>query len=79
MDRPESASAPSPYPNSWEDVAELRVFRTTPERWQKLFRWRADMRRHGWKLLQVGQVAAELVAVFGRTRPELLQRQAAGR
>ena len=63
-----------PYPPSWEDVAELRVFRTTSERWQKLIGWRAEMRRKGWKLLQVSSQGEEMVAVFGRTRSELLAR-----
>ena len=79
---PESAlrSAPSPerpYPVDWEDVAELRVFRTTEERWQRLIGWRSDMKRKGWKLLRVAAVAGELVAVFGRTKEELLARQGA--
>lgn len=69
------AEADAPYPLSWENVAELRVFRTTPERWQRLLRWRGDMRRRGWKLLQVTEFSGELVAVFGRTRAELLARK----
>ncbi len=77
---PESVSAPEdrPYPEGWEDVAELRVFRTTAERWQKLISWRSEMRRKGWKLLQVSSQGVEMVAVFGRTRAELLARQEAG-
>ena len=79
---PESAlgaadSPELPYPLDWEQVAELRVFRTTEERWQRLIGWRADMRRKGWKLLRVAAVAGELVAVFGRTKEELLARQGA--
>jgi hypothetical protein len=73
-----SADSPeSPYPLDWEDVAELRVFRTTEERWQRLIGWRSEMRRKGWKLLRVGPTAGELVAVFGRTKEELLARQGA--
>ena len=77
---PKSANAPEsrPYPERWEDVAELRVFRTTAERWQKLISWRSEMRRKGWKLLQVTSHGVEMVAVFGRTRSELLARQEAG-
>ncbi|NIN10443.1 MAG: hypothetical protein GTN62_03860 [Gemmatimonadales bacterium] len=69
--------AERPYPLDWEEVAELRVFRTTAERWQRLIGWRADMRRKGWKLLQVAAHAGEMVAVFGRTKEELLTRQEA--
>lgn len=56
-------------------MAELRVFRTTAERWHKLIGWRGDMQRKGWKLLQVSSDAGEMVAVFGRTRSELLARR----
>ena len=66
-----------PYPPDWEDVAELRVFRTTVERWQRLIGWRAEMRRKGWKLLRVSADAGEMVAVFGRTKDTLLARQGA--
>lgn len=62
-----------PYPEDWEKVAELRVFRTTAERWQQLIGWRAEMQRKGWKLLYVSADAGEMFAVFGRTRPELLK------
>ncbi len=67
----------TPYPETWEQVAELRVFRTTAKRWQRLIRWRADMGRKGWKLLQVSANKDEMLAVFGRTKPELLNRQEA--
>ncbi len=63
-----------PYPLDWEDVAELRVFRTTEERWQRLIGWRAEMQRKGWKLLRVSADGGEMVAVFGRTKDELLSR-----
>src|SRR5207253_3300337 len=64
-------SPPSkPYPAQWEEVADLRVFRTTAEEWEKLIGWRADMRKRGWKLLGVASEGREMVAVFGRTRGE---------
>lgn len=66
-------SSDRPYPKDWEKVAELRVFRTTAERWQQLIGWRAEMQRKGWKLLHVSADAGEMLAVFGRTRPELLK------
>ena len=59
-----------PYPQHWETVADLRVFRTTNEEWEKLIGWRADMRRRGWKLLRVSSEGAELIAIFGRTKTE---------
>jgi hypothetical protein len=59
---------PKPYPQQWESVADLRVFRTTNEEWEKLISWRADMRRRGWKLLRVTSEGRELVAIFGRTK-----------
>jgi hypothetical protein len=49
-------------------VADLRVFRTTSEEWEKLIGWRADMGKRGWKLLRVSSEGAELIAVFGRTK-----------
>lgn len=61
-----------PYPVSWESVAELRVFRATAARWASLIDWRRDMRRKGWTLLRVGTDRGEVVAVFGRTKEELL-------
>ena len=70
--------ASRPYPVDWERVAELRVFRTTPHEWEKLIRWRSDMRRKGWRLLQVSSDAGDLVAVFGRTKEELLERTGSG-
>jgi hypothetical protein len=51
-------------------VADLRVFRTTSEEWQKLLGWRADMRKRGWKLLRVSSDGPELVAIFGRTKAD---------
>jgi len=51
-------------------VADLRVFRTTSEEWQKLLGWRQDMRRRGWKLLRVSSEGSELVAIFGRTKED---------
>jgi hypothetical protein len=59
-----------PYPQHWETVADLRVFRTTNEEWEKLIGWRSDMRKRGWKLLRVSSEGPELVAIFGRTKVE---------
>ena len=75
---PDPAEAPGsqPYPDVWEDVAELRVFRTTAPKWASLIGWRAEMRRQGWKLLRGTTQRGEIVAVFGRTRAELKQREA---
>lgn len=74
---PENRPGPNdrPYPETWEQVAELRVFRTSVERWQRLIRWRADMRRKGWKLLRVDSRGPEMHAIFGRTREALLARE----
>ena len=71
----DTLSASQPYPDSWEDVAELRVFKTTPEQWQRLIGWRNEMKSKGWRLLQVKEIEGDLTAVFGRTREELLSRQ----
>jgi hypothetical protein len=65
---PESAR---PYPPSWEQVADLRVFRTDASDWDRLATWRADMRKRGWKLLKVTSDDVELVAVFGKTKGDL--------
>jgi hypothetical protein len=62
------ASPATPYPPQWENVADLRVFRTSAEEWQKLIGWRTDMRRRGWKLLKITSEGAEVVAIFGRTK-----------
>jgi hypothetical protein len=59
-----------PYPAHWEAVADLRVFRTTNEEWQKLLGWRADMGKRGWKLLRVSSDGPEMVAIFGRTKAD---------
>ena len=59
-----------PYPAQWESVADLRVFRTTSQEWEKLLGWRQDMRRRGWKLLRVSSEGQELVAIFGRTKED---------
>lgn len=63
-----------PYPDSWESVAELRVFRATAVRWASLIDWRRDMRKKGWALLRVATDRGDVVAVFGRTKGELLAR-----
>ncbi len=60
-----------PYPESWDKVAELRVFRTNPSQWAKLISWRNEMKRKGWKLLKVSTEKTEMTAVFGRTREGL--------
>jgi hypothetical protein len=65
------------YPVDWERVADLRVFRTTHLEWSKLIGWRGDMQRKGWRLLQVSSDSDNMVAVFGRTKPELLERKEA--
>jgi hypothetical protein len=49
-------------------VADLRVFRTSAEEWEKLIGWRTDMRKRGWKLLKVTSESSEVVAIFGRTK-----------
>lgn len=59
-----------PYPPHWESVADLRVFRTTEQQWEKLIGWRADMRKRGWKLLRVSSEGPEMVAIFGRTKAD---------
>jgi hypothetical protein len=60
-----------PYPDSWDRVADVRVFRTSAKEWEKLIAWRADMRKRGWKLLKVTSDDVELIAVFGRTKTDL--------
>jgi hypothetical protein len=60
-----------PYPDTWEQVADLRVFRTSAKDWERLIAWRQDMRKRGWKLLKVTTDEVELVAVFGKTKPDL--------
>jgi len=57
-----------PYPPHWESVADLRVFRTTAQEWEKLITWRNDMLKRGWKLLRVTSEEIEVVAIFGRTK-----------
>jgi hypothetical protein len=63
-------SSSKPYPAHWENVADLRVFRTTAQEWEKLIGWRADMTKRGWRLLRVSSEGAEMVAVFGRTKAD---------
>jgi hypothetical protein len=62
-----------PYPEAWEQVADLRVFRTTASDWDRLISWRQDMWKRGWKLLRVTCDDVELVAVFGKTKSDLHQ------
>ena len=73
---PDPADLPDrPYPQQWDAVAELRVFRTAAPKWTSLIAWRAEMRRKGWKLLKVATECGEMIGVFGRTRDELKQRE----
>ena len=60
-----------PYPESWEQVAELRVFRTSATDWDRLATWRQDMWKRGWRLLKVTTDEVELIAVFGKTKSGL--------
>jgi len=66
--QPPGSSKSVPYPPHWENVADLRVFRTTAEEWEKLIIWRNDMRKRGWKLLKITSEETEVVAIFGRTK-----------
>ncbi len=63
-------SSDKPYPDSWENVADLRVFRTPAAEWEKLIAWRNDMLKRGWKLLRVTNARGEITAVFGRTKSD---------
>jgi len=74
MAKRSSRSADQPYPPFWEDVAELRVLRTAERDWERLIGWRAELGRKGWRLLQVSVDVNEIVAVFGRTKTELLNK-----
>lgn len=71
MTSPSKPPDDRPYPDQWERVAELRVFRAPHAAWEKLIAWRNDMRKRGWRLLRVSSDNNELVAVFGKTKPEL--------
>ncbi|MEO8030722.1 MAG: hypothetical protein ABI765_07730 [Gemmatimonadota bacterium] len=73
MTRTSAASlAPKPYSPSWDESAEIRVFKAPAEEWSKVTGWRNDLGRHGWKLLQLTSDDHEIVAVFGKTRPPRL-------
>ena len=48
------------------------MFRATSQRWASLIDWRRDMRKKGWALLRVATERGDVVAVFGRTKGELL-------
>ena len=65
---PATPAPAAPYPPHWENVADLRVFRTSTEEWEKLIGWRTDMRKRGWKLLKVASEGPEIMAIFGRTK-----------
>jgi hypothetical protein len=69
-------TSPKPYPADWESVADLRVFRTSAEDWQRLVSWRQEMQRRGWRLLRVTHDGPELIAVFGRTKSDRLRTRA---
>lgn len=56
------------YPRNWENVAHLRIFRTSTGEWDKVVGWRADMIKRGWRLLRVSSDDNEIVAVFGKTK-----------
>jgi hypothetical protein len=72
MAQPTSPRDPNkPYPETWEQVADLRVFRASADDWDKLSLWQNDMRKRGWKLLRVTSDDVELVAVFGKTKPDI--------
>ena len=74
MPAPRSRSKDQPYPPAWEDVAELRVLRTAERDWERLIGWRAELGRKRWRLLQVTAESGEIIAVFGRTKSELLNK-----
>lgn len=61
-------SGDKPYPAHWEQVAEIRVLRAPATDWDKLSVWGTDMRKRGWRLLQVNSDAGQIVAVFGKSR-----------
>lgn len=73
---PSSSPTSQPYPPEWEEVADLRVFRTTTQEWEKLIAWRADMAKRGWKLLRVSSDGPEMTAIFGRTKAERTEARA---
>lgn len=57
-----------PYPAHWDQVAEIRVLRAPANDWDKLSVWGADMKKRGWRLLQVNSDSGQIVAVFGKSR-----------
>ena len=61
-------TAGKPYPEAWEQVADLRVLRGAPDDWHLLSRWTAEMQKQGWRLLRVTTQGDELVAVYGRSK-----------
>ncbi|MBE0590900.1 MAG: hypothetical protein IH616_00700 [Gemmatimonadales bacterium] len=50
------------------------MLRTAERDWERLIGWRAELGRKGWRLLQVTAESGEIVAVFGRTKSELLNK-----
>ena len=63
-----SPAGDKPYPPHWEQVAQIRVLRAPLTEWDKLSGWGADMRKRGWRLLQVNSDSSQIVAVFGKSR-----------
>ncbi|MDH4131450.1 MAG: hypothetical protein OEW17_00860 [Gemmatimonadota bacterium] len=68
MPRTRTSQNNKPYPDSWEQVADLRVFRASAEDWDRLATWRHDMTKRGWRLLKVTSDEIELIAVFGKAK-----------
>jgi hypothetical protein len=68
MPRARTSHSNKPYPDAWEQVADLRVFRTSAEDWDRLATWRHDMTKRGWRLLKVTSDEVELIAVFGKAK-----------
>lgn len=60
--------ADKPYPDTWDNVAEIKIFRAPAEEWDKLSTWSTEMRRKGWRLLRVTSDPEQLVAIFGKTK-----------
>lgn len=63
-----SSGGDKPYPPQWDQVAEIRVLRAPDNDWDKLSAWGADMKKKGWRLLQVSSDGGQIVAVFGKSR-----------
>lgn len=68
MFSPSPPRSNKPYPEHWDRVAEIRVFRALATEWQKLITWRTDLGKRGYRLLRVVSEGDDMVAVFGRSR-----------